>query len=461
MAAEQLIFEYSREIDAAASPAGVVHYYTNDAQIFAVKNASQYAQGVLVDAGDWNNYGDLEGLQNMEPEITTMRLDHPAFGQVYGIQSDMTFLLYVYAGDIGDMVDIMEINEKTDNQIRELGFSLLKTGNDMMESEVTLFLPGAEVNVAISMGDHQEYFNMGKYFLDDAPYDPHATMLRYQGRSTLGRLKDSSFDVNAAGSYVAAAFTGTCGAISKEILTTYSDGEIAEADIITNLVTELTATFQPRDNVLDKFNEWLLSIGWDMADLGDGRYVVGPPVELISLYRKQNRYTFMRNRDVFTRCIDRCGDGVYTRVCVKYGDPAVYYYRDIPYHEYWFPPSYKTYYLDAPEGMGQTEAELLGERMAARLQYIGIREQCVGPLRPWLVVGDVAQLSDDGVTATVTGPVTELKHQFGGQGFFTTFITDSGGEIISEVDGDLVVVTAAAVYGANRRQSMTDLIRKA
>jgi SepF-like predicted cell division protein (DUF552 family) len=460
MAAEQLIYEYSRVVDAAADPAGVVHYYTNNAQIFMLQGDQQYIQDVDVAAGDWSDYGAAAALPSSPSTFNEMRLDHPAFGQVYGIQSDMTFLLYVYAGDIGDMVEIMEIAEKADNQIREIGFSLMKTGNAMMESDVTLFLPGAEINVAVTMGEHKEYFNMGKYFLDDAPYDPFAKRLQFYGRSTLGRLKDSTFDTNAAGSWVTAAFTGTCGAIAIAILTTYSDGEIAEADIITNLVTELTATFQPKDNVLDKFNEWMLSIGWDMADLGDGRYVVGPPVELISLYRKQNYYTFMRNRDVFTRCIDRCGDGVYTRVCVKYGDPAVYYYRDVPYHSQWFPPSHKTYYVDAPEGMGQTEAELLAERIAARLQYIGIREQCVGPLRPWLIVGDVAQISDDGETATITGPITELRHQFGAQGFFTTFVTDSGGDI-TEVGDDLVVVTASAVYGANRKQRMTDFIRMA
>jgi hypothetical protein len=460
MAAEQLIYEYSRQISPAASPAGVVHYFTNDAQIFLVKSSKQYVQNVRVNEGDWSDFdADLWGLMNMEPEISTMRLDHPAFGQVFAIQSDMTFLLYVYAGDISDMVDVMEITEQADNQIKGLSFNLLKTGNAMLESEATLFLPGAEITVSVAMGNNVDYYEMGRYFLDSAPYDPFAAALTYQGRSVIGRLKDSTFDTNLVGGGVQATFTGTCGAISKEILTTYSDGEIAESDIVTNLVTELTVNFQPNENVLNNFNKWLLSIGWAMVELFDGRYIVGPPIELISLYRPNHRYTFTRNQDIFTRRIDRNIDGAYSRVCVKYGDPAAYEYRDTLNYDYWFVPFHKTYHYDAPEGTDQANAALIAEALASQLQYIGIREQCFGLFRPWLITGDLAQIQE-GEVVTVIGQITEIKHQLGKQGFFTTFITDSGGDILSEVDGVLTMATASGIYGANRMRRITDFIKK-
>lgn len=459
MAAEQLVFEYSRTVDAAASPAGVVHYYTNDAQAFCIKSGQQATENSQVDAGDWSDYDALAALPNSPASFSEMRLDHPSFGAIFGITSDMMFHLYLYAADISDLVDTMEITEQADNQIKGLAFNLKNTANVLFESDASLFQPGAAIYVALTMGDNDDYFEMGNFYLDSSPFDPFAASLSYQGRSRLGRLKDSTFDVNAAGSYTAAVFTGTCGKISIDILTDYSGGEITVANIITNLVTEHTATFQPNDNVLEKFNAWLAYIGWAMVDLGDGRYVVGPPVELISLYRKNNRYTFTRDQDIFTRRIDKSGDGAYSRVCVKYGNPAAYTIRDVPMHDYWYIPFHKTYHINAPDGADLTAAQLLAENTAAKLQYIGIREQCVGLIRPWLIIGDVAQLSEGGVT-TVTGVITEIKHQMGAQGFFTTFVTDSGGEILADDGTDLTVAIASSVWGENRQRRITDFIKK-
>jgi hypothetical protein len=459
MSAEQLIFEYSRVVNDAADPAGVVHYYTNDAQIFLIKSNAQYEQSVQVNAGDWSDYDESWGLLNCPDDFSEMRLDHPAFGQVFGITDNMVFHLYVYAADISDLIDNMEISEQADNQIKGLNFDMMKTQNVLFESEATLFVPGAEIAVSVALGDNEEYYEMGRYFLDSAPYDPFAASLTFQGRSVAGRLKDVTFDTNTAGSNVQATFTGTCGAISKEILTTYSDDEIKNEDVITNLVTELTVSFQPNENVLDGFNKWLLSIGWAMVELFDGRFVVGPPVELISLHRPNHRYTFTRNQDIFTRRIDRNIDGAYSRVCVKYGDPAAYEYRDTLNYDNWFVPFHKTYHYDAPEGTDQATAELIAEALASQLQYIGIREQCFGLFRPWLITGDLAQIQDGEVT-TATGQITEVKHQLGKQGFFTTFITDSGGDILSETGGVLTMATAFGVYGANRMRRITDFIKK-
>lgn len=456
MAAEQLIFEYSRAVDAAASPAGVVHYYTNNAQAFTIKSGGQYVENTQVDAGDWSDYDALAALPDSPTDLTTMRLDHPALGQVFAIQDDMTFLLYVYAADIGDMIDTMEITEQADNQIKSLAFGLTKTSNTLLENETTLFLPGAEITVAVTYGDNDAYFDMGRYFLDSAPFDPFATSLSYQGRSPAGKLKDSTFDIQ--NSTTAATWTGTPQDVAKAIVTLYSDGEIAETDIITGISTyEYTATFAPSDNVLEGLNKWLATMRWAFVELHDGRYFIGNPVALPD-YQPNNRYTFTRDQDVFTRRIDRNGDGVYSRVCVKYGDPAAYIFVNVPTHSYWYTPTHRTLHVDAPTGANATQAQDLADQKAQELQYIGIKEQCVGPLRPWLIIGDVAQLSD-GEMATVTGSITELRHQLGAQGFYTTFTTDSGGEIVAEEGETLAVVVASTVWGANRQRRMTDFIQ--
>ena len=102
------------------------------------------------------------------------------------------------------------------------------------------------------------------------------------------------------------------------------------------------------------------------------------------------------------------------------------------------------------------------------LQFVGVGEQLYGPIRPELLVGDIAQISEDGgSTATVTGVVTEVKHKLGGSGYFTTVVTDSGGAIMEvetdeEVPETKEVTTPAKKHptGGNRRRRISDAVKK-
>lgn len=458
MEAVQLIYEYSRAITPAANPIGVVQYYSNDAQILAIKGGAQYSELTEVQRGDWALHDAATALANSPATFDSMRLDHPSMGAIFGITDDMTFHLYVYAADISDIIENSEVTEQTDNQMKGLSFSLKNTQNELFESEASLFLPGAQVTMAMTMGALDEYFEMGKYFLDSAPFDPFSATFSYQGRSAISRLKDSTFDLfNSAKQ---AVFTGNRGQICIDILTRYSDGEITAEDIIVDFTgAEITATFDPSANVLDAFNKWLTSVGWTMVELYDGRYVIGAQTGLIKQYTPSNRYTFSRERDVFTRRIDRSGDGVYSRIGVKYGDPATFVFAEVATFPYWYAPTHKTLYVDAPEGSTAAQAQYLADAKAQELQFIGIKEQCTGLIRPELTVGDVAQMNEGG-TNTVTGVVTETKHQMGPQGYFTTFVTDSGGVILADDGTNLAVAITSSVWGANRQRRMTDFIQK-
>ena len=458
MAAEQLIYESSRVISTGASPIGVIQYLSNDAQVFCIKDGAQYAENAVVVKGDWSLHDTLTTIDNSPTGFNSMRLDHPSFGAVFGITDDMIFHVYVYAEDIGDLIENLEVTEQTDNQIKGLSFSLLNTSNVLLEAESSLFVPGAQVNVALTMGDGDEYFPMGTYFLDSVPFDPLATSLSYQGRSAVSRLKDSTFDT--FNSDKEAVFTGNYGQICVDIITRYSDGEISADDIVVAFgEEEAVATFLPSDNVLDSLNKWLTSIGWVMVELYDGRYVIGGRTGLIQTYRPSNRYTFTRESDVFTRRVDKSSDGSYTRVGVKYGDPVSYVYAEVTAYPYWYSPAHKTLYIDAPAGSTQAQAQVLANTKAQEMSFVGVKEQCVGLIRPELTVGDVAQLNEGGIN-TVTGVITETKHQLGSQGFFTTFVTDSGGIILADNGTDIAVAITSSVWGANRSRRVSDFIRK-
>lgn len=458
MATEQLIYEYSRVVSPAGSPVGVIQYYSNDAQVICIQEGGQAAENTVVRKGDWSLHDAILGIDNSPTTFHSMRLDHPSFGAVFGITDDMTFHVYVYAEDIGDLTDTLELTEQTDNQIKGLSFSLLNIDNRLLEAESSLFVPGAPISVALTMGDKEKYFPMGTYFLDSVPFDPLATSLSYQGRSAVSRLKDSTFDT--FNSDKVAVFTGNYGQICVDIITRYSDGEISADDILVAFgEEEAVATFLPSDNVLDSFNKWLTSIGWVMVELYDGRYVIGERTGLIQTYCPSNRYTFTRELDVLTRRVDKSGDGSYTRVGVKYGDPLEYAYAEVTSYPYWYSPSHKTLYIDAPAGSTQAQAQVLANTKAQEMSFVGVKEQCVGLIRPELIVGDVAQLNEGGIN-TVTGVITETKHQLGSQGFFTTFVTDSGGVILADNGTDIAVAITSSVWGANRSRRMSDFIRK-
>ena len=87
-----------------------------------------------------------------------------------------------------------------------------------------------------------------------------------------------------------------------------------------------------------------------------------------------------------------------------------------------------------------------------------MQETFSGPLRPQLLVGDVASVYyGDDTESTGLGIITEVRHSFGKRGFSTEFTLDSGG---SATDASGYIVTNnAALSGDTRRKRVLDFIR--
>ena len=106
-------------------------------------------------------------------------------------------------------------------------------------------------------------------------------------------------------------------------------------------------------------------------------------------------------------------------------------------------------YSDELHGLAEGVGYLLEDR--------GVGEDFTGPLRPQLLVGDVAEITEDGTTATTLGIITEVKHTLGEKELSTSFSVDSGGEYTVIANGIRSTVSAAS--GFNRRPRMTDIIK--
>lgn len=195
---------------------------------------------------------------------------------------------------------------------------------------------------------------------------------------------------------------------------------------------------------------------WSIEELYDGKIVVGDE-KFIATYKPIGHYTFTRELDVKTRSIDRSMDDIYSRIGVKYQvDKAdAYVFVTVKTWPAWVVPSHRTNFIDAPEGATQQQAQALAESTALDMQFVGIGEELDGPIRPELLVGDIAQISEDGgSTSTITGIITEVRHNMGEDGFFTSFYTDSGGTVMQvqiDDEGSMVEVTRTSKTRHRRR----------
>jgi peptidoglycan hydrolase-like protein with peptidoglycan-binding domain len=557
MPAQTLLWNDPVEITASGNVGGLIHYFTEEAQAFFLAGTDMATKLLDVPEGQYGVPGDIVTVED-ESAYSAMRLDHPAFGIVFASWAsggNLVFALYNYAADVSNIIESCEVTEQNDNAIKGLEITVKNSAAALFEGDMSLFSPGAALAPAVAYGD-SEWYPMGKYYLDSAPWDPLRESLSFQGRSRIGRLlKDNTFDTY--GSSTQAIFTGTPAQICTAIILRYSDGRIKAPElVIQSLSNTYTAKFDPQTGVLQGLTDWLRSFStpasssyptlnqgdtgdnvktaqrllnsnmaagatklsvdgdfgpktldavkayqkekeltvsgtvdsatwsallntptanWELVELFDGRIVIGNAA-WIAKYRAVGRYTFTRNQDVITRSISRSMDGAYSRVGVKYsvtsGDTTTdaYAYANIDTYPAWAVPSHRTHYIDAPDGSTATQAKQQAESTATELQFVGITEQLLGFLRPELLVGDIAQISDDGgSTATVTGVITEVRHRWGEQGFFTSFDTDSGGSVMDididdEETGTTTTVTvtkpAKPPSGGNRRRRVTDAVKK-
>ena len=458
MAAETLLWEDPVEIASGGSPAGVVHYFTEQAQALYLSGSDLDAALVDAKGGAWDSPGEGYTVDDTRT-YAQLRLDHPAFGILYGAVSggSLHLLTCLYAADISDWASKTDMTIQADKPIHSMAMQILDTDKEYFEGDDSLFSPGNVITLDVTWGTGAPWLPMYIWYSDGLPYDELADRHTLQARTALGMwLKDVSFDEDNT-------YSGQRDAVVRAII---EDGAtvLDPADIIVQTdITAVEVAFKPSDKRLDSLLKWLEPEGWKIAQLPDGRVVVGNNA-FIRTYQANTRYSFQRDRDVFTRKIIRNADPAYSRVCAYAADYVRMQYADIATFPGWA-ISRKTWYEEAPAGShadgGMTDAELLAlaQTVAVKMQYAGVTESLYGPMRPELLPGDVAQLYNEATdNYTTTGIVTEVKHQFGEKGYQTFFATDSGGDFTDV--GDDVESSSRIIDGANRQRRITDFIRK-
>lgn len=454
-----IVWDFCRQIgnDVNAKVGGVVHYYDETAQTLFLNGGLKTRLSTPTN-GQWKTSELTSPSQFINnTDYSVLSLDHPANGTLYmaAIEGgNLRFLRYVYASDLSDITSQVTFTAQVDNPVTQISASIKNISNEFFTNSGTLFNPGAKLSLGIAFGDSAVY-PIGVAYLDDFSHDPKSNTVSVSGRNAIGFfLKESRFGTSTH-------FTG----YSHEVAQAMAELAGLPKFRAQEGMGQLTFDFEPQQTVLEGFETFGVfynspSALMRLVELPDGTVVSGYDY-FIEGYLKNSYYTFELGKEVFKRKTKKAADGAYSGVYVTGKDASGAELTPVTVsvdnYRFWNIPSNKLLFLTAPDGMTQSGLQWYAEQEAKKLKYIGIGEDFTGPLRPQLLVGDVAEITEDGMTATTLGIITEVKHTLGEKEFSTSFSVDSGGEYTVITNGIRSTVSAAS--GFNRRQRMTDIIK--
>lgn len=453
-----LVWDFYRSVDGVENLGGVVHYFDEMSQSLYL-SAGLKTDVALVPEGHWDSAEITSDIQiNEETDVSELRFDHPSNGILYGVSyngNELTFLRYIYGMDISHIVDSWSWLTQTDNAIAQFDSAVRNIDADVFGMEASLFQPGAKITVHIFMGDSNAY-PIGTVWLDESGYSQLEDTVKVSGRNTIGYyLKDQTFDDTTV-------FEGAV----TEVLTGILDYAGLTNYVVQPLETTKKFEFKPSDTLLSGIEEVLdfyttIDDKMEIVELTDGTICIGFDY-WVSTYLPRNYYSFDDGREVFKRNTTRSSDGSYAKLRVTGrdadGNELTPVTVDVENFRYWSLGSHRTKHLTAPDGLTQSGLQSWADAQAKIFQHIGIAEDFVGPFRPQLVVGDIAEVVR-GDVGTSLGVITQVKQVFDRQnGFVTEFSVDSGG-VATDADGYVIYSRSAKVNGYNRKQSIIDLVR--
>ena len=449
-----LVWDFYREVEGATGLGSCLEYFTTESQSLYLAGGLK-TQLALIEDGHWSEAEPGDEITILTGTPTLSAWDHALTGQLYGVGvsgNDLIVYRYLYARELSDILKDGTWKAKNDSQITQLNLTLKNPGEDLVLSETTMFTPGAKITAGVAMGRSRPYA-IGVAYMDEMDFDAQSPTFSISGRNTIGfRLQQQTFDNDTE-------FTGNGHEVVEWIF---------QKAGITNYVIGPSAAsnewaFEPSDTLyrgLQKVFE--IFLGWEMVELPDGKIVVGYAY-LRQQYYANSVYQFALGTEVIKRKTKKSADAAYSKVRVTGKDaegndldPVL---LSVQNFSHWSLGSNKTKHIKAADGMTQQQLQDFAEQAAAELAHIGVGENFTGPMRPWLLVGDVASLSADCVQSEDLGLITSLTHRFGDSGYFTEFATDSGGVATTQTRSGTAYVTASAsVSGYNRRQELADLI---
>lgn len=450
---QPLVWDFYRQLSGASGLGCVAEYDDESTQSLYLADGLQ-TRTAQISEGHWRDAVPGEETTVSTDAFAAARWDQPAASWLYGaaiLGQEVQLLRYQSAEDVTQLVRSGTDRLRDDSQIAQLTLRLENAGDALFDPPFSLFEPGSRLDVSVTMGDSPRY-HLIEAFLDEFDYDRLADTVSLSARSVTARLNDQTFDDNVSfygnGNEVVAWIFGLAG-IRKY--------HIGPSDFSQDW------TFSPEQTLLRGLQDvFEFFVGWKMIELPDGTLCVGYPWWLAD-YQTNGVYQFNGNTDVTKRRTKKSLDAAYTsvRVTGKAADGTELTPVTVAVEPNlgWNLGAHRTRHVKAADGLTQADLQAYAEQLAAELQHIGVGETFEGPMRPWLIPGDVASISYGENESTDLGLVTSVTHSFGRSGFFTSFTVDSGGVATAQTRAGTDYATrTASVHGYNRSQTLADLI---
>ncbi|MBV1757999.1 MAG: hypothetical protein KMY55_09170 [Dethiosulfatibacter sp.] len=428
----QLSFETVAVVGTGNYP-DFVQFERTEGELFYLSNGKMYGTSSKKFDGDFdspvwldtNEISPIEDTNMTHLELKTLS----GFGIVgsYRTSNAQKLLIYEFAFEMDRYLDSATIKHSMDTPISSFTLNLENplnenpeyVGNVSISEDSSLLSPGSKVTFEFSMGDSEPY-PLGTFYVDRSNFSLLNETVGVDGRNIIGKaLNDQTFDEENVYPYWNLRET------LKEIL--YRFNISSDEVLVENTSIYAGYQFDANMSCLAGIMEILKALNnWHIKEIVDGTVVIGS--ENYAGFTPNSRYSFYRDKDIFTRSIVRDDQEAYRRVCVHNQNFIIKVYRDVETYSGWNLQANKTLYVNVPEGTTHTDAESYATQIADSLQYVGKIESFTGPFRPQLILGDEAVIvSAEGSTSL--GLITEITHRFGKDGFYTDFTVDSGGKV--------------------------------
>lgn len=450
----EIVWDFAGELDPAAIPGNTTSYFDEMCQSFYVDSGTIRTQIGQLYRGQWDDLDRDPELIISDSGYSKLDIEHHYNGHVWGTaqhNADVVLLLYAYMMDVSTWLKSGEQQLQADNQIKAGRVTLMNADKTVFDDDVlTLFAPGNRIRLRFMAGDSDPY-DMGQFHIEDSPYSETGAEFNFSGRNRLGfHLSNQTFDERTS-------YSGTLTSVFTTMLT---DAGVPTAYIlIEDTATTGAFTFNNSDKYLDGITSALAIADWYMDDKPDGTIVIGSASFIRTNVASTGIYSFDRGSEVFSRSVTRKMDGVYSRVCVRRNGPNPRkVFADVPYYDGWYLAGHRTFYQDVPDDCSNANMDRIAAQLVDGMQYSGIVEKFDSPFRPWLQVGDVAYVTG-GDSPRLAGIITEVQHQFGESGYFTSFTVTSGGTISNPDNPETVASQyVGRMGGANRQRRLLDYI---
>lgn len=419
-----LTFEYELDGGVGHSPQ-LVHYNDNRLRlIYLEDNQTASCREALPELG---LYGGLSftdcGRCSPDYEISLPSIKRVAHYGAFGYWAAAgahRFVVYMMPTDISKALVDGSTQFSVGSEVSSMSCNFQNIRGELLNRNRALLTPGASVEIYFALGDSPEV-SIGIFYLDRANATYPDGGISVSARNSIGKLlKEQKFDEDTEFN------SGSAQDNLKDILKL--------AGLNRFFVGDCNQTwgfrFSPEMSLLDGINRIIAMLpDWKIGEATDG--TVGIAASTDPRFEQPEVFTFQRDHSCWSYNIDYDDSDAAAKVCVyteKTDDaPCIRVYREVKYNRWWVQPSHRTLYVKAATGASEEEMAQMADELAQSLSISGKQESFVGLFTPQLLVGDEVELIDEYGASEGIGTVTDVTHNFGRSGFYTSFTVDSGG----------------------------------